>query len=169
MKSVELKLQWHVQIVLLLFGHFLVVLLNHAHFFCLLVLFLFLLLFRLPIRFYFLVHALAPVLVHLLRNPCLDLNSGYSLHAEYFHAWVVATDVSIGHSLNCFGMLALAVLHHGVDGWEFLGTLRTAKMLSFLVVMQDDFVLEWLVTVEAEGAQTAEVSFSSAHWLLKLL
>lgn len=116
MKSVELKFQWHVQVVLLFFGHLFILLLNHTHLFGLLVLFLFLLLFCLAVRFHFLVHALTPVLVDLLRNPCLDLNSGDSLHAEYLHTWVISADVGIGHPLDCFAVLGFAVLHHRIDG-----------------------------------------------------
>lgn len=71
----------------------------------------------------------------------------------------------VGYSLYVFVMLALGVLNHGIDRGKLLGAFWAAEVLGFLMVMQDDFVFEVFLAVEAEGTQARHVSLFSPHLL----
>lgn len=98
-------------------------------------------------------------------NPGFYFYSGNSLHSKNFERNAITTMNGVGYSLYVFVMLALSVLNHGVDGWKLLGAFRTAEVLGFLMVVQDDFVFETFLAVEAERTQARHVSLFSAHLL----
>jgi len=114
----------------------------------------------------FLVDYSSPITIYTTWNPTLDFDSWHSLHSENLQSDAISSVNSRWHSLYCFVVLTASVLQHGVNTGEFLGTFWTAEMFSFLMVMQNDFVFEWLFAVEAERTEATHISSFTAHSLL---
>ena len=107
----------------------------------------------------------APGAIDAATDPILDLHSWYSLHTEDLECDAISTCRGCRDFLDVFVVLALGVLDHGVDGGEFLGTFGAAEVFGLLVVVEDDFVLEGLLAVEAEWTQAGHVSSLTPHLL----
>ena len=125
--------------------------------------FLFFILYLLSLSFKLFLNFLTPILINLLVNPRLDFYTGNTLHPEYFQPRMVSPLISIRHSLNSVSMLTSGMLDHGVNGGEFFRAFGATKVFGFLMMMQNDFIFKWLITIEAKGSEAGHIPSFSPH------
>lgn len=106
-----------------------------------------------------------PVPADILLHPVFNFESRHSLHAEYLQPDVVFTWIGVWHSFHVHIMAASCVFNHRIDRCELFGAFGTMEVLRLLMVVQDYFVLESLLTIVTERFQTWHVTTLSAHFL----
>jgi hypothetical protein len=61
-------------------------------------------------------------------------------------------------------MTSSCVLNHRINGCELFWAFGAMEVLGFLMMMQDDFVLECFLTIKTKWFQAGHISSFSTHF-----